>query len=45
MAGTAPAQGMPTPGEVMDALRIARHLLAVGIIDAAAPILADLAAE
>ena len=34
-----------TADEVMDAVRIARHLIAVGVIDAAAPILADLAAE
>lgn len=34
-----------TADEVMDAIRIARHLIAVGVIDAAAPILADLAAE
>jgi alkylhydroperoxidase/carboxymuconolactone decarboxylase family protein YurZ len=34
-----------TADEVMDVVRIARHLMAVGVIDAAAPILADLAAE
>ena len=34
-----------TADEVMDAVRIARHLIAVGVIDAAAPILADLAAQ
>ena len=34
-----------TADEVMDAVRIARHLIAVGVIDAAAPILADLAGE
>ncbi len=32
-----------TAEEVLDAIRIARHLIAVGIIDAAAPILQDLA--
>jgi len=29
----------------MDAVRIARHLIAVGVLDAAAPILRDLAEE
>ncbi|HEX9083017.1 MAG TPA: carboxymuconolactone decarboxylase family protein [Holophagaceae bacterium] len=34
-----------TAEEVLDAIRIARHLIAVGIIDAAAPILRDLAGD
>jgi hypothetical protein len=32
-----------TAEEVLDAVRIARHLMAAGILDAAAPILKDLA--
>lgn len=43
-ARMAQAEGA-TPEEVMDALRIARHLIAVGVIDAAAPIIADLTAQ
>ena len=34
-----------TAEEVLDAVRIARHLIAVGVIDAAAPIFQDLAGE
>ena len=34
-----------TAEEVLDAIRIARHLMAAGVVDAAAPILQDLAAE
>jgi AhpD family alkylhydroperoxidase len=33
-----------TPEEVLDAVRIARHLAAAGILDAAAPLVGDLAA-
>ena len=34
-----------TAEEVLDAIRIARHLMAAGVVDAAGPILQDLAAE
>ena len=34
-----------TAAEVLDAIRIARHLMAAGVVDAAAPILQDLAAD
>ncbi len=34
-----------TDAEVLDAIRIARHLMAAGVVDAAAPILQDLASE
>ncbi len=35
-------QAGATAEEVMDAVRIARHLIAVGVLDAAAPIIEDL---
>lgn len=35
-------QAGATADEVMDAVRIARHLIAVGVLDAAAPIIRDL---
>lgn len=34
-----------TADEIMDAVRIARHLIAVGVIDAAAPLINDLSAD
>jgi len=34
-----------TAEEVLDAVRIARHLMAAGVVDAASPILQDLAAD
>lgn len=43
-ARMAQAEGA-TADEVLDAIRIARHLIAVGVIDAAAPILQDLTSQ
>ena len=38
-------QAGATAEEVLDAVRIARHLIAVGVLDAAAPIIEDLTRE